>query len=161
MRRTVLYLLTVLLLVCAVGVVLQTYRLQQRCTECCALVERIGVLQSSLRRLREHYEQQIAAHAMECRTLRAQLGQVKTGGGAPDLPVGVSNGVGQAALDYCDRSGGAVGHVFKAGIQWREYGYEAVNRAIEDSGSREAGRMKRSLRGLSAVAGDGNSDICR
>jgi biopolymer transport protein ExbB len=59
---------------------------------------------------------------------------------------------GQLAEEFCDRSGGAVGHVFKAGIQWREYGYEAVNRAIEDAGSREAGRMKRSLRGLSAVA---------
>ena len=49
-------------------------------------------------------------------------------------------------------SGGAVGHVFKAGIQWRDYGYEAVSRAIEDAGSREADRMKRSLRGSPAIA---------
>ena len=77
------------------------------------------------------------------------------------LPGGFLDGLGEAwhadpsgqlAEQFCDRSGGAVGHVFKAGIQWREYGYEAVNRAIEDAGSREAGRMKRSLRGLSAVA---------
>lgn len=77
------------------------------------------------------------------------------------LPSGFLNGLGEAwhadpsgqlAEQFCNRSGGAVGHVFKAGIQWREYGYEAVNRAIEDAGSREAGRMKRSLRGLSAVA---------
>ena len=37
---------------------------------------------------------------------------------------------GQAALDYCDQSGGAVGHVFKAGIAWRNHGYEAVSRAM-------------------------------
>lgn len=60
---------------------------------------------------------------------------------------------GQAALDYCDRSGAAAGHVFKAGIAWRDHGYEAVSRAIEDAGSREAGRMKRSVRGLSIIAG--------
>ena len=59
---------------------------------------------------------------------------------------------GQAAERYCNESGGAVGHVFKAGIEWRDYGYEAVSRAIEDAGSREADRMKRSLRGLSAIA---------
>ena len=77
------------------------------------------------------------------------------------LPEGFLDGLGEAwtndpsgalALQYCDQSGGAVGHVFKAGIQWRHYGYEAVNRAIEDAGSREADRMKRSLRGLAAIA---------
>ncbi len=77
------------------------------------------------------------------------------------LPDGFTEGLGQAwhadpsgqlAKQFCDESGGAVGHVFKAGIQWRDYGYEAVSRAIEDAGSREADRMKRSLRGLSAIA---------
>jgi biopolymer transport protein ExbB len=77
------------------------------------------------------------------------------------LPAGFLDGLGQAwhedpsgqaAELYCDQSGGAVGHVFKAGIQWRDYGYEAVNRAIEDAGSRETDRMKRSLRGLAAIA---------
>ncbi len=77
------------------------------------------------------------------------------------LPAGFLDGLGgawhadpsgQMAEQYCEGSGGAVGHVFKAGIQWRQYGYEAVNRAIEDAGSREADRMKRSLRGLSAIA---------
>lgn len=77
------------------------------------------------------------------------------------LPGGFLDGLGQAwtadpsgqlAEDYCQRSGGTVGHVFRAGIQWRDYGYEAVNRAIEDAGSREADRMKRSLRGLSTIA---------
>ncbi len=77
------------------------------------------------------------------------------------LPSGFLDGLGQAwtadpsgqlAEEYCLRSGGTVGHVFRAGIQWRDYGYEAVNRAIEDAGSREADRMKRSLRGLSTIA---------
>jgi len=77
------------------------------------------------------------------------------------LPAGFLEGLGeawdrdpdgQAAEHYCNQSGGAVGHVFKAGIQWRDYGYEAVSQAIEDAGSREADRMKRSLRGLSAIA---------
>lgn len=78
------------------------------------------------------------------------------------LPTGFLDGLGQAwhadptggaAIQYCDQSGGAAGHVFKAGIEWRNYGYEAVSRAIEDAGSREAGRMKRSVRGLSIIAG--------
>ena len=52
------------------------------------------------------------------------------------LPEGFLEGLGDAwdsdpsgadALRYCDESGGAVGHVFNAGIQWRHYGYEAVN----------------------------------
>lgn len=77
------------------------------------------------------------------------------------LPAGFLDGLGEAwaedptgqlAESYCENSGGAVGHVFAAGIQWRDYGYAAVSRAIEDAGSREADRMKRSLRGLSTVA---------
>ena len=38
------------------------------------------------------------------------------------------------------------GHIFKAGIQWRNEGYQAVSKAIEDAGSKEADKMKRSLR---------------
>jgi biopolymer transport protein ExbB len=77
------------------------------------------------------------------------------------LPSGFLDGLGQTwhadptgqlAEDYCNQSGGAVGHVFKAGIQWRDFGYQAVSEAIEDAGSREAERMKRSLRPLSAIA---------
>lgn len=59
---------------------------------------------------------------------------------------------GQMAEQYCDNSPGAAGHVFKAGIQWRDAGYQAVAKAIEDAGIREADKMKRSLRGLSIVA---------
>jgi len=77
------------------------------------------------------------------------------------MPAGFVDGLGQAwhadpsgqmAEQYCKQSGGAVGHVFEAGLQWRAYGFEAVSRAIEDAGSREAGRMKRSLRPLKAIA---------
>lgn len=77
------------------------------------------------------------------------------------LPSGFLDGLGRAwnadpsgqlAEEYCNRSGGAVGHIFKAGIEWREFGYQAVSQAIEDAGSREAERMKRSLRPLSAIA---------
>ena len=59
---------------------------------------------------------------------------------------------GQSAEQFCDNSAGAAGHVFKAGIQWREAGYQAVAKAIEDAGIREADKMKRSLRGLSIIA---------
>lgn len=59
---------------------------------------------------------------------------------------------GKAAEKFCDDSGGAAGHVFKAGIQWRRQGHEAIGKAIEDAGSREAEKMKRSVRPLSVIA---------
>lgn len=59
---------------------------------------------------------------------------------------------GKDAIAYCDESGGAVGHVFKAGIRRAEAGPEVVEKAIEDVGSREANKMKRSLRPLSVIA---------
>lgn len=59
---------------------------------------------------------------------------------------------GKAAIAYCEQSGGAVGHVFKAGIRRAPMGPEAVEKAIEDVGSREADKMKRSLRPLSVIA---------
>ena len=59
---------------------------------------------------------------------------------------------GQAAEEFCDQNSGTAGHVFKAGIQWRDSGHEAVAKAIEDAGIREADKMKRSLRGLSIIA---------
>ncbi len=77
------------------------------------------------------------------------------------LPDGFLNGLGkawdsdssgQAAEQYCDENSGAAGHVFKAGIQWRASGYQAVAKAIEDAAIREADKMKRSLRGLSIIA---------
>jgi biopolymer transport protein ExbB len=59
---------------------------------------------------------------------------------------------GQAAEEFCDQSGGAAGHVLKAGIQWRNEGYQAVSKAIEDAGAREAEKITRSLRPLSIIA---------
>ena len=59
---------------------------------------------------------------------------------------------GKAAEKFCDDSAGAAGHVFKAGIQWRDQGHEAISRAIEDAGNREAEKMKRSVRPLSVIA---------
>lgn len=59
---------------------------------------------------------------------------------------------GKAAEAFCESSAGAAGHVFKAGIQWRNEGYQAVGKAIEDAGMREAEKMKRSLRPLSVIA---------
>ena len=59
---------------------------------------------------------------------------------------------GQSAVAYCEATGGAVGQIFKAGIRREKRGPEAVEKAIEDVGSREADRMKRSLRPLSVIA---------
>lgn len=78
------------------------------------------------------------------------------------LPTGFLEGLGQAwnsdasgntAEKYCDDSLGSCGHIFKAGIQWRNEGYQAVSKAIEDAGAKEADKMKRSLRPLSVIAG--------
>ena len=59
---------------------------------------------------------------------------------------------GKKAVAYCDESGGSVGHIFKAGIRRMKRGREAVEKAIDDVGSREADKMKRSLRPLRNIA---------
>jgi biopolymer transport protein ExbB len=59
---------------------------------------------------------------------------------------------GKQAIAYCDEAGGAVGHIFRAGIRRARLGPEAVEKAIEDTGSREAAKMKRSVRPLSIIA---------
>ena len=59
---------------------------------------------------------------------------------------------GQAAEEFCEKSGGAAGHVFKVGIQWKNEGYLAVSKAIEDAGAREADKITRSLRALPVIA---------
>jgi len=58
----------------------------------------------------------------------------------------------EQTLEYCDEVGGPVGHIFKSGILRMEDGPAAVEKAIEDSGCREANILKRSLRGLSVIA---------
>ena len=57
-----------------------------------------------------------------------------------------------AGINYCVQSGTNIGSIFKAGIKKLSEGHEAVERAIEDAGAREVGKMKRKLRPLAAVA---------
>jgi biopolymer transport protein ExbB len=56
------------------------------------------------------------------------------------------------ALDYCERGRSPVGHIFKAGLLNLKRGEEFVEKAIEDAGTREAEKLRRSLRGLSIIA---------
>ena len=60
---------------------------------------------------------------------------------------------GAQAVEYCDESDCAAGQIFKAGVTRAKLGPEAVEKAIEDVGSREADKLKRSLRPLSIIAG--------
>lgn len=60
---------------------------------------------------------------------------------------------GDAAEALCDGHPNSAAHVFKAGVQWRAQGHEAIGKAIEDAGSREAEKIKRSVRPLSVIAG--------
>lgn len=74
------------------------------------------------------------------------------------LPKEFMAGLGDAlkndtAEDFCSDSKTPAGNIFKAGIQWRNEGHEAISKAIEDAGSREAEKIKRSLRPLSVIAG--------
>jgi len=63
------------------------------------------------------------------------------------------NGDGvENAVEYCERTPGPVGSIFKAGILNLARGEMFVEKAIEDAGAREMDRMKRSLRGLSIIA---------
>lgn len=64
-----------------------------------------------------------------------------------------SDASGEAAEAVCDESQGSCAPVFKASIQWRDQGHEAIGKAIEDAGSREAEKIKRSVRPLSVIAG--------
>ena len=59
---------------------------------------------------------------------------------------------GKKAIAFCEEVGGAVGKIFKAGLQRLSKGEDAVEKAIEDAGYREADKMKRSVRGLSIIA---------
>ncbi|MFP6887859.1 MAG: MotA/TolQ/ExbB proton channel family protein [Opitutales bacterium] len=58
----------------------------------------------------------------------------------------------ESAFAYCDKVGGPVSRIFKAGIPKIGKGEQAIEKAIEDAGSREVGKMKRQLRPISAVA---------
>jgi len=64
-----------------------------------------------------------------------------------------SDTTGDSAEKFCNESSTPAGNIFKAGIQWRTEGHEAISKAIEDAGAREAEKIKRSLRPLSVIAG--------
>ena len=55
-------------------------------------------------------------------------------------------------LAYCKQVGGPVSRIFQAGIPKIGKGDEVIEKAIEDAGAREVGKMKRQVRPLSAVA---------
>jgi biopolymer transport protein ExbB len=77
------------------------------------------------------------------------------------MPVGFLENINQIwkknrsqkeVVSFCEETGGPAGKIFKAGILRHHKGEEAVEKAIEDAGYREADKMKRSLRGLSIIA---------
>ena len=62
---------------------------------------------------------------------------------------GLSSSLGEgfknidAGVNYCLQSSTNIGNIFMAGIKKLSEGPEAVERAIEDAGAREVGKMKR------------------
>ena len=57
-----------------------------------------------------------------------------------------------AAVEYLDRRPGPLASALRAGVLSLPLGPDAIQKAMEDAGAREAGWMKRSLRQLSAIA---------
>lgn len=76
----------------------------------------------------------------------------------PDFLSGLGKSMGWDAVNYrkgiayCEEVGGMVGNIFKAGIGRIHKGEEAMEKAIEDAGYREADKMKRSVKGLAVIA---------
>jgi len=68
------------------------------------------------------------------------------------LPAWQNDRSGHEAIKVCEQTVGPVGKIFKAGLQRMNRGEEAVEKAIEDAGYREAAKLKRSLKGLSIIA---------
>jgi len=56
------------------------------------------------------------------------------------------------AVAYCQERPSPISNVFKAGISRILHGAASVEKAIEDAGSREVDKLKRSLRPLSVIA---------
>ncbi|MDC0157657.1 MotA/TolQ/ExbB proton channel family protein [Verrucomicrobia bacterium] len=59
----------------------------------------------------------------------------------------------KTAGEICEKYPNSAAHIFKAGLQWRKQGHEAVGKAMEDAAGREAEKIKRSVRPLSVIAG--------
>jgi len=64
-----------------------------------------------------------------------------------------SDASGKTAGEVCEKYPNSASHIFKAGVQWRKQGHEAVGKAMEDAAGREAEKIKRSVRPLSVIAG--------
>lgn len=58
----------------------------------------------------------------------------------------------EAAIRYCDTVNAPVSHIFRSGLLNLGRGLDAAEKAIEDAGSREMSKLKRSLRGLAVIA---------
>jgi len=58
----------------------------------------------------------------------------------------------QPAIEYCARTEGPVGRIFRAGILSLPRGEASVEKAIEDQGANETEKLKRSLRWLGIIA---------
>lgn len=56
-----------------------------------------------------------------------------------------------ASIRYCEDSASPVGRIFEAGLLSLPMGPSGVEKAIEDAGSREVNKLKRSIRGLAVV----------
>jgi biopolymer transport protein ExbB len=66
---------------------------------------------------------------------------------------GKGNDAGVAgAIRFCEESTAPIGRVFQAGLLSLPMGPSGVEKAIEDAGSREVNKLKRSVRGLSILA---------
>jgi biopolymer transport protein ExbB len=55
------------------------------------------------------------------------------------------------AIRFCEESATPVGRIFEAGLLCLPMGPSGVEKAIEDAGSREVNKLKRSVRGLAVV----------
>ncbi|MFP6900139.1 MAG: MotA/TolQ/ExbB proton channel family protein [Opitutales bacterium] len=58
----------------------------------------------------------------------------------------------ESGLAFCNQVDGPIARIFKAGIPKIGQGEQVIEKAIEDAGFREIGKMKRNLRSLSAIA---------
>jgi biopolymer transport protein ExbB len=64
-----------------------------------------------------------------------------------------SDASGKTAEEVCGAYPDSLARIFRAGVQWRKQGHEAVGKAMEDAAGREAEKIKRSVRPLSVIAG--------
>jgi biopolymer transport protein ExbB len=88
------------------------------------------------------------------RAIRLRRARVAPNDLAPELRLLLQNPEKplESAIEYLDRRPGPLSSILRAGVLSLPLGPDAVQKAMEDAGAREAGWMKRSLRPLSAIA---------